>query len=258
MTLNRIADEVIDERLREHREALATWLAAPPADPSVRARQNYHAAVGRRARDAGLLLSQRKGTPQEVRALLQAGAASALEALTLRLRPEPAVGDFRRLGEFREIVNLVGAFGDVTLRGQAASVPEWQYRFPVSAEDDARALYLDVLKRYLNGEPLDQSACARVEAHAAAAVASKEDCLFLLPDVRALWALASGNTAQFQEALAQLVAAHEREAMRGENRFKTTGLMCLPGLRLARFALDQGLRCTVQSPYLPLDLLEKR
>jgi hypothetical protein len=194
--------------------------------------------------------------------LLQRAASSSCEAVAVRTRPGLDAGGslpgYRSPWEFSEALDLVAAFGDAATQQKARMVQEWQYRSSSSPEEDALALYLDVLKKYFGGGPLDEDACARVEAHAGADVASKLDRLFLWPDVRALRAMRSGDGAEWNDALLRLVTAHAQEAMRGEYRFRTIGLMCLPGLRLARFGLDRSMRCTVESPYLPLDLLEAR
>jgi hypothetical protein len=75
-----------------------------------------------------------------------------------------------------------------------------------------------------------------------------------LLEAAALESLAAGDGASFRAALGRLVAWHEEQATREEHRHQPDWLLCLPGLALARWAVERGVaerRELPGSPYLP-------
>ena len=79
--------------------------------------------------------------------------------------------------------------------------------------------------------------------------------LFVLK-TRALLAVLQKDARAFQTLLEQIAQAHSLEAKRGRLRREAGGLLCLDGMALAALARRAPLTFSMDSPYLPLPLLE--
>jgi hypothetical protein len=174
-----------------------------------------------------------------------------------RMRRDPTPSEHRSPQLFKETVDLVIAFGTPALRGALREVRPLQYRVPAYPHDDALAQLIEIVSGFAAGQPLDVEACRSVEARCEADQASRWDRLFYLPYARAVRAAAEGDAAAWNGAIALLIKAQEDEAKRGEYKRMPNGLMCLPGLAVAKLGIERGLTCNTNSDYLPLALLEE-
>jgi hypothetical protein len=118
------------------------------------------------------------------------------------------------------------------------------------------AEYLDVLRNFLNTHKLDQEGWKKVEAQCLRVTASRYDAQLTLAKLRCLKGMDAGDSELLNRGITTLVEDHENEAKRGENQRSTRGFICFPGLMFAYLGADLKMVCTVQSPYLPLRLLD--
>jgi hypothetical protein len=253
LKLNRVRDEVVRENLEytlgRVRSLLAEPVSADPAD-----RERYFHSLGRDSADAGLMLYQQEAPAREVRAHLARGGQCLLLGVLQRGRPAP--GEYRGPWEFEKAVNLVVCFYTRPIRETAAFVQPWQYYYPPDANQERFVRYLEMLQGFISGTPFDPAVCRQIEAQCTSDTAPREDFVFLAAKLRGLRALEARDAPAWNQAIADLVRAHEGEARCGQYRRLPDGFLCLPALMLAQLGRERGLACSVKSPYLPLSLLE--
>jgi hypothetical protein len=194
------------------------------------------------------------GDPDELAALF-AGAASDF-ALSLSLRPPPDESSSRSPWQAESYLCLIACFGDDEAAAQAASLEPWQYRFPARPETEDLARYLSHLCGAIDGADFDPVLLASIAAAAGVPNADRENRLFLAPAASGLIAIHSGDERAWNAAIAKLVAAHKEDALRGQLRLLPQGMIAMTALMVAKFGLDAGLKCTIESDYLPLFLLD--
>ncbi len=252
--LNRISNQAVQENLEHTSRRLRTMLAEPAPTQNSAALERYFDAIGKDSIDVGLMMYQQEFPCDAIRSHLARGGKYLLSAIRHRGRPRP--DEHRSPWEFEKVVNLVVCFHTQDVWTTAAEVQEWQYRHPAYPEDQRVADYLEMLKRFVNGTPLNAFTYQQLETYCASDIASREEFVFLLPKLRGLRALEAGDGSTWNRAIADLVEAHEIEAQRGEYRLLPDGFMCLPALMLVELGRERGLACLVKSPYLPLSVLE--
>jgi hypothetical protein len=251
--LNAIPEGPALENVAWTRELLGEVLAEPPHGGGP-ARQSSDESVGELSLKLGLLLYALEADEDEVRSYLGMAAAHLAPALALRERPEP--DEHRSPWQGEQWIDVVACWGDGPAVEAVVGLRPWQYRSPVRAEHDALALYLDVLRKYLGGSPIDEAALAGVVRACAAGSATKEDRLFLRPAADGLLALSAGDADGWNYALAQILSAHGREAHEGDLRLLPDGCLSFRALLLAKLGLDRGLSLRAASEYMPLSLVE--
>ena len=164
--------------------------------------------------------------------------------------------EYRSPRDFEKALNLVVCFHTRPLRETAAQVQKWQYCHPPHADQERLVGYLEMLKMFVSGTPLNSTAYQQLESNCTSDIASREEFVFLVPKLRGLRALEAGDESAWNQAIADLVQAHEVEARCGAYRRLPDGLLCLPALMLLELGRERGLACSVESPYVPPSLLE--
>jgi hypothetical protein len=254
LRLNKVSDEIALESLEHSMSILTKLLERGPRSSNIHDIENYYDAVGDTSCDIGMTLYQQQEDPHEIRVHLARAADFTLRKHACR--PEPAPNTSRSPWFFKKAAELVICWGDVEKRRALATIHPWQYRNPPHPEHDGLAEYLELLVRFLAEQRLDVEMCFRLEERLASNTASKDDRQLLLPFARGLHEAMEGSSSRWNDAIAEIVKAHEIEAKKGEYKRSANGFMCLPGLALAQLGLERGLTCSIRSIYLPLQLLE--
>jgi hypothetical protein len=110
--------------------------------------------------------------------------------------------------------------------------------------------------RKLAGDPLDRVALVVQAERCRAENAERWDAQLAGPTAQCLIAIADGNAAEMSAGLEGIAQFTQREAQRGEWRLLGEGQMSLIGLGLCAQARRAGLRASIQSPYIPTELLD--
>lgn len=144
------------------------------------------------------------------------------------------------------------AFGDGAVRDRFAGLPSTLYATE-DPEDVTSRDYLDALRSVLRGEPRDMTpileACSR-------RTASRFETLHIRPLVRCLSAVLAGDGPGLDSSLQECLRRHLKD-VKGELRTDVEGFMVIDALVHVRLALERGIPITVESPYLPVSLVER-
>ena len=168
--------------------------------------------------------------------------------------------------DFDDLLNLAICFGTAEQRQEVARIDkrchwsDWRLpdQKPEDSPDAAMVTYMEILKRYAAGEALDQEGCRLCLHFCESPKAPKRAVVEVRPRLEALIALDRGDAATWNAHLARVIAPHKNEALRGEFKLLPQAFICLSALALAQLGREWGLTCTVDSPYLPLQLLETK
>jgi hypothetical protein len=210
----------------------------------------------------GLMMYQQQLDRWQIVEHLTAAATHQLRRYALVSSPTEK-GD-RSWSQFDEALNLMIAFGTPEQRIAAARIAkeyywkDWSGRpIPAEQSSDARCVaYLELLKNFAASGQFDAESCRQVKEFCLSNKSSRVEKLEILPRLQALEAVHLRDEAAWNAALEALVRYHRGEALRGEMQFHHDAFMCLPGMALGRLGLEHRMTCTVNSPYLPLHLLE--
>lgn len=253
LKLNRIAEDRAKQNA-DHTWGLLNRVLSQRVGPEAESRQSYHESAGRLSLKLGSLLYALEANPEEIWNLFRQAAKNLAPALALRERPDPDT--HRNPWEAELFINVIGCFGDDEEWAAVATLQRRQYCNPERQDRDAVVRYLETVLRYMGGDEIDTATLAEVVQACGRPAASKEERLFLLPSARGLAAVAAGDEDGWNHALAQIVAAHAREARSGDLKLLPDGFISFRALMLAKFGMDQEMECRAQSDYLPLFLLE--
>ncbi len=255
LKLNKLTEKYIQERTGTLMEDQRDLLAEPPQTTNALALENYHDNVGEDACELGLLLYQQEGREADIQAQLRLAGEHLCQMHAVR--DIPVEGEYRIPWLFLKALALAVSFPGKTPLRSLAAFEEWRY-YGREEHPEAKQLvrYLGILKAFVGGLELDDRTAMSIQDQAALDSASKYERRFLLPQIRALRAVAAGNQDGFTAAMKELLQSHQAEAAKGELAKEAEGLMCLPGLMLAKLARDRGMQAGVESPYLPVKLLE--
>lgn len=213
----------------------------------------YDEEAGKLHRDQGCLLYALE-RPEAARGHFGEAARRLSRALVGRARPEPAT--HRSAWEAEQFLNIIATFGTAEDVARLEELQPWQCRAPERAGQEALAGYVAVLADHLLGRAVNEEALAAWRAECERAKAGKEERLFLASSIRGLLAVRAGNEEEMNFALARILAAHKREAQKGDLKLLAQGMVSFRALMLARLGAEAGLECRAVSEYLPLELLE--
>ncbi len=245
--LNLISTEMLQEEQAELAPELDEMLATPTlaADAAD--------TIGGLALRLGLVGHALGNPAHEVAARFRCAARHLAAALSHR--PEPGPDDFRDPFRAELWLDVIAAFGTTADRQRCAALEAGALRHPAHVETATQGAYLKLLQRAVAGLTPEPAAVRAVLKACDAPTASRDDRLGVLPCARGLDAIARRDARGLNEALAQRLAAHAEDALRGDFKRRFEGLVCLPALALAAIGQYAGLVTTVTSDYLPLQLL---
>lgn len=252
LKLNKIQEEQAREQLQWTRGLVEESLVAPvPSD--ARARQTYHENIGTNFLQVGLFAYALEYEGAEVVHFFRQSAEHLAISLTLRKPADPDVS--LNPWQTEKFLNVVACFGNASEKAAMVSLQEHQLCNPIRAHHEPLVRYLLAARAGFGDAPFDAAAFSTVVTACDSPQASKDQRLFLQPAARALVAIATENEDDWNYALAQILTSHAREARHGDLKLLTDGFISLRALMLAKWGIDQGLSCHVDSPYLPHQLL---
>lgn len=156
------------------------------------------------------------------------------------------------LASFEETLALIECFGAPERRPMLEQIPESAYRFPVEKKDEHYALYVHALKLAVARGEVEEASLTRLRD----AFDRRPGPDDIAVQARALAALAVGDPADFNQHLTAIVRRHAAGTKRGELSDSTDGFVCMAGMALGGLARRLHVPVAVESPYLPLRLLD--
>jgi len=254
LKLNKISDAAVREDIANNQERLEKFLAAQPSSPMRSDPVRYSRRLSDAALELGLELYQQDGDVPEIRRYLGLAGKELFALLSIK-RQNAVLSPL----EFEKALALAVCFCPPSVSESAATIPMENFFGDPNALAFYAVLarYLAILRDFLGAREVNGEAVKKLEAECARANASRYDALVNLAKLKALEAVAGHDSEVFNEAIATLVEDHENEATRGENQRSSRGFVCLPALMFAQLGATRSLRCTVESPYLPLQLLNQ-
>lgn len=252
LKLNKIENNIVAENVANNRARLANFLSADSSSPMRSDPVRYARRLSDAAIELGLGLYQQQGPIEEIRRSFDI-AGSQLCSILLIDRPNAALSPL----EFEKALALASCFSQPGVLAGIASAPFGKFF------SDAQALafyailarYLDLARSYITSGQFDPAAWQQLETACLQNNADRFDAVTTLAKLRALKAVSAGDAATFNASIEILVRDHENEALHGENQRSSRAFVCLPALMFVHLGAAQNLNCTVQSPYLPVQLL---
>jgi len=259
LKLNKISDQLAEREIKDNLQSIPRLLAKLEAqleapEYGVESLDYLLEKLAESNFETGTLLYQQKEPREEIISHLRSAAEYYIKFLSTRGEPEELLSRF--VGNFEKTIELASCFVEKGLRRKLAGIERWQYYFPECDEYRTRADYLEVEKRFVANGVFDEAEFQRLEDYCSSDRASKEEREFLLPKIKGVKAIVSGDKDALNRAIENLLEAHKLEALQGVYRLMCDGLICLPGMMLAQLGRERNIAVTVRSDYLPLRLLE--
>jgi len=250
LRLNRIEEAVARETLGDTEERVNRLRKRIKTDPEPKPDRHYY--LGGAALDFGLEYYQQEKPVTEILPILAEAADAILRSWELRTKNQ---GDgITDAVMWPRMISPVIAFGPVSIRDRLVAIPD-----TVIYEDGptgtSAALLIAMIRHWLRAGELGEPHAAALERYSRDN-ATRRECKVLLPTVQGLEAVAKKDADAWNASLAATTADHKRDAMRGELQRDPRGYMNLEGVWLLRLGLERGMSCTVDSPYLPIFILE--
>jgi hypothetical protein len=177
-------------------------------------------------------------------ATIRAGVAAYAHA--------PKLDSIRTPFYFGQLTGIVAAFGGPADRARIAAIPRNHFLMPEMPEYTAMADAYSALQSYLDGTPDHGIARRAVEAQQRR---DRDSFHYSRPLARAVLGLADGDAAVVTAAVAAMADLHLHLAREGDLQTGAAGCIAVLPLGVMRLARERGLECTLDSPYVPLELL---
>jgi hypothetical protein len=254
LKLNKIENNIVAENVANNRTRLENFLSADSSSPMRSDPVRYARRLSDAAIELGLGLYQQEGSPDEIRRSFDL-AGSHLCSILLIDRPNAALSPL----EFEKALALASCFSQPAVLADIASVPFGKF----FSDAQALAFYailarsLDLDRNYITSGQFDQAAWQQLETSCLQNNADKYDAVATLAKLRALKAVSTGDAAMFNASIETLVKDHEDQAQHGENQRSSRAFICFPALMFVHLGAARNLVCSVQSPYLPVQLLNR-
>jgi hypothetical protein len=182
----------------------------------------------------------------DITRLLQRGA----RALAAHLEVAEA-GDKTFSWYYAQYVSWATAFADGPTRQTLSALPS----LAKLTQRDNGSLYSHILTSFLRGETVDEPLAA-LRTACMDRKATKFLSTTVLACTDAMRATLDGDAAGLSQALEDLVTQHKQD-VKGEYRtLALRGFMNAYGLFYVRIALERGIPLTIDSPYLPIWLVD--
>jgi len=158
-------------------------------------------------------------------------------------------------GYFKSL-NIVIAFGEAVDRNQIIKTNEIKYYHMMPAGLEYMSLYLKLIKSYLADESVGSELVARLNDESFVSKNNKEVTLFVKPMCDGLIALIDNDETAWLATLNLCLENHLFLVKRGDYRKDECGFICMPAMALAKLGFEKGYKITVDSLYLPIQLME--
>lgn len=254
LKLNKIENNVIAGNIVNNRTRLENFLAADSSSPMRSDPVRYARRLSDAATELGLGLYQQEGSPEEIRRSFDIAGTHLLSILFID-QPNAALSPL----EFEKALALADCFSQPGALANLASVPFGKF----FSDAQALAFYtllartLDLTRGFIASGQFDQAAWQQTESACLQNNADRYDAVATLAKLRALKAVSTGDAATFNASIETLVKDHEDQALHGENQRSTRAFICFPALMFVHLGSARNLACSVQSPYLPVQLLNR-
>lgn len=247
LKLNRVEDEILRETLPSSEARVARLRGLRES----RGRADDHMRLGDALLDLGLKYYQKEGGTDEILDLFDESAVMKLRSWEFRSEHRDGYGDAYA---WRKIVSPVIAFGPASNRRRIVDIPD-AVVYENGPGGSSNAMLLAAIREWLATGKLGDRYAAALE-RCSSKGANRWEARVLLPVLKGLEAIANSDAIAWNRALATTTDEHKREALRGELQRDVQGFMNLEGIWLLRLGLERGMTCTVDSPYLPIPLVE--
>jgi len=153
-------------------------------------------------------------------------------------------------------LNIVIAFGALVDRNQIIKTKESKYNYMMQGGLEYITLYLRLMKSYLADESIDPDLVSRLNDKQFITKNNKEVTLYVKPMCDGLIALIDNDETAWLAALNLCIENHLFLVKRGDYKKHFRGFICMPAMALAKLGFEKGYQITVDSLYLPIQLME--
>jgi hypothetical protein len=255
LQLNKLPLDIIEEDLEDSLEIVDMFW--PKAQQSQEDYQlNYKVTTC--ASEAGYMSYQQEDiSKSKINFCIAAESASK----NFYYQPEPTEPEqTRNPWSFFSTMNLVICFGSDNDINALNQVAEKKYHNYPTESDKAQCQFLAdsiaAIKSYLSTGTIDSGALSSLLEDAYQSNRNKEEQTFVVPVVKGLNALINNNEDEWQAAIQESLDAHLREVKTGDYKKSHEGFICMPGLALIKLGAKKGWSNSIDSLYLPTQLLD--
>jgi hypothetical protein len=241
LKLNKVADELMRERLEDLERSLKFCLASTDEETRLGLSGIHY--------DLGAVLYQQEAEPSRIIEHMTESVA-----WSLRARERHTESTRYPIGFVRLVAQIV-VFGTEGDRSRIGAVPRAGFEHP---ELPWLTRVADLFKSCVATGVLDRAEATTIETACAAANADRFDREFTRSIAQALLAVDSGEREALTAAIALHLQWHEREAKRGDLKFSEEGLIAMPALGLVQLGREKGIDVDPGSLYVPHSQLPER
>lgn len=208
----------------------------------------------------GAGIYQQEGDPDEASAKLAQAAEWMLRAL--EVRETPTAEDHRRAQEALRAASLLVCFGTAEQRARFTALRYEQYCAWTDQEGEELTPIMKpvgdvtrLLQQYLREGTVSQGEASPLMEYLAGDGIDRYQLSWTLPLAQGLVALSSDDAAGLETAVKALEKNHARDAKRGDFKLLYDGFLCEQALMLVQLGREKGLEVSIDSPYVPVQLL---
>src|SRR5215475_10192887 len=199
LKLNKISDENAKREIKQNLEIIPRRLAKLEASGNTSEKLKHLEMLADLYFEVGALQYQQEAPKEEVISHLRSAAEYYVRFFPIR--PEPEELDSRFVGTFETAIDSLVCFGEKDLRRKLSGIERWQYNFPEHDAYRIRADYLEVEKRFVGDGVLNEAELQRLEDYCSSDRASKEERKFVLPKIKGIKAIVSGDQDALNRAI---------------------------------------------------------
>lgn len=112
------------------------------------------------------------------------------------------------------------------------------------------------LRAFLKSGSIESSLLTDLVALSESKNVNREEKHFIVPVVHGLQALLEEDKNAWDASVQEALDAHLKEVKSGDYRDDVDGFICMPGMMLIKLGADKGWQSTIDSLYLPKQLME--
>ena len=184
------------------------------------------------------------------------------EALSRKLfyqKPPEIVEHTRTPWEYIEALELVISFGnenDLEILTKIEDI-KFIHGTPEEVEECKFLAYTAfALRAFLKSGSVESSLLTDLLALSESKNVNREEKHFIVPVVHGLKALLEKDKDAWDASVQEALDAHLKEVKSGDYRDNVDGFICMPGMMLIKLGADKGWQSTIDSLYLPKQLME--
>jgi hypothetical protein len=253
LALNKRKNDVIEEDIEHGRASLAKRQQRNPGEHAGD-QETHFARLADIAVELGLAAYQQELPKQEVVNYLALAAESLMKMYASRQNRAAVQTERNPMMWLLRDFGAVVCFGDLSRRRELGDLQRWKYDDETSSFGKLHPL-IEAVQRHLRGETVPKSfEAALLEMRARKATSRDVEIFAPLGD--ALLGVLEINGKVWNDGLQKYLDWHVEQSLYGDWKLLPKAFIALPALGFAKLGIERGLTCTVQSPYLPLFLIE--